>query len=503
MPLLLMVVCQNVGGGLPDWLNREMAKLRNEQYTFNLDLLLFVDAFPASWRGILKFWSSGVQDPRNLSAFRRDTLYLEPAFMAVIQAGKGQLHTLKKGVVCRFTTSPAPVLQGIERPMNVEDWCESAFPEFMDSVKLYIDFPKTDMVAAEALATCLAVRWGGTAPRYSTRSLGDVRFLPRRCFIVTFPPTFRLAQDQEEDFYGFVGDKIHDFQLYAAVGWEHHFEVPEGFYIVEAQSLHFTIAPDVFLHFAEQLVVSKRKVVMRLDASSDMNKFVAAVQEFNGDKDTNLVLRVHDSYGQEVWRAPRRDGPVNNRWPAGQPPEAPWDITLAFRNHDEARVEELAHQFVPGAIRLLVAAEPSLAALRIEVFTVRQRGVVINRVRLLANSDAGARAFFAQYRVFHWRGNRPGALPIIVMLRSGRFEQEFASHALRGLAATRPLTLQEATAVAGGWRPGREMGYVDVQQPAALPDVPPLQLQDAPVLPQDPAAHGQDADMADAEEAAP
>ena len=56
----------------------------------------------------------------------------------------------------------------------------------------------SDAPAAEALATCLAARWGGAVPRMSTRSLGDVRFLPRRCFIVTFSPDFRLAGLAEE-----------------------------------------------------------------------------------------------------------------------------------------------------------------------------------------------------------------------------------------------------------------------------------------------------------------
>ena len=65
------------------------------------------------------------------------------------------------------------------------------------------------------------------------------------------------------------------FDLFACLGWEHHFNLTEGYMILESDTLHWTVTHLVFGLLAEVLIVSKKKAIIRLDAGTETNALIA------------------------------------------------------------------------------------------------------------------------------------------------------------------------------------------------------------------------------------
>ena len=410
--------------GWDRWLIDQLTKLRNEEVSLNLSLFFFVDAWPASWDGITRYYSNFLLDRDDAKPFTLRLMKMVPAMMTVISTRVSQMRSLKRVAGITLTTSNKPLLPDFEFPMQtIYNWREEALPPFVGFKRLWLDFPAPDKLYALAAAQLIAGRFGAIGQPRVSRSFGDAGHLKRRAVVLTFMAERDFTHDTA--FAEFVGKQIEEKNLFAAVGWESLFEVGEDCYLMRSEDLEWTKTMQLFAIFEQVVVVSKQMVVFKLAPNHTRQSLVEAVEAWNSTRDGHHILTIKDDADRMVWGRPRSQSlrPENDRHP-DMPPRTAWEVVLTFEGVPDDMIRVFAEHLVQGANSFMhQRGWDGIEGLKL--WTRLREGRPVNRCVLTTPSVSFARAFYLKYNGYAWT-DPSGAQTIFAKLWCPMFEQELA-----------------------------------------------------------------------------
>ena len=438
------LVAQKFPRDFLDWLQRQLGRLRNEGYLLHIFFCGFVDALPAPWERLTMYVDSPFISGNRYQPYRLNIDLLEPAMMTVITAGSGQLRLLKKVWCAGFSTCDRVGVLA-EEPVRASRsirWKRSRLDPFTSSIKLYLDFAKGEELQVNVFTNLLGAKFGGITPPYQSRSFGDSPALKRKLQLVTFPPSFDI---ENPDFYRWVGQVLVERGLSIAVAWETVFSVPEGSYVLSVDNLKFVMDPHVFNYFAQVAVVSKRRVIVVFNITSDVDTIIDFMVAWNQEHPDAAFTRLENYVGERIWAQSRLppQSAFEPRRPPSWPAPARHDITLRLRGHDEPRLGALVDGLLKGA-GIALRNEGYTGSLT--AFFRYYRGVPENRVLVASNDEDTARAFFYRFRNYPWE-NDLNTQVVYVELFCALFEAELETPALRRYALLNDLTPEQSRSV--------------------------------------------------------
>ena len=293
-----------------------------------------------------RFFNHGLITPRNMGHYRLPTLFIDPPMLCVITAGLGHMQTLKRVAVARFTTSYQPLsLSAADTAAHVNlRWTPDILPDFLSSVKLYIDFPAPDLLHATAGFQQVAVKFGGHMPSFATRSLGDSGRCKRRTLTITFPPGFNT---EDPAFFDLVGDVIQARTLFVLVGWEDLWQWPEDAYLITVDDLTLLNDLSHYQYLAQGVVKSRSEILVTLHPDKTAQNLIEHMQDWNSSHTQSGFKKLENSSQERVWERQGQLSAVPSLLrPDGAPAYSSSDFQICFTNCDPARLVELWNHFL-------------------------------------------------------------------------------------------------------------------------------------------------------------
>ena len=330
------------------WLERELGSMRAQGVSVEIYLLMFCDAFPASWHGVQRYWSDSLVDLRNLRSFRVKNVFLEPPSMVVITAGSGQLLVLKRLILVHLSTGDMPIQEAPGVDLQILRWKEPGFPAFDAMQRLYFDFDLHDESAVRALCQSLVHEFRCDFGGHTTRSLGDSPRLKRRCMILSFPSDFDI---DDASLARAVATLMRRYEVRAAVGWEQLFEHPEGSYRLDVEDLAVVRDDCFYRSIGHVVVVGKRRLVLTPCPGVDAQEIALALHEYNATHLTAPSFKALTSFsGDRIYDRPTPSvlHSFAGRRPRGSPGAAPEDLVMTMIGAPNASLRDLVNQWLLG-----------------------------------------------------------------------------------------------------------------------------------------------------------
>ena len=131
-----LLILQKVPNTFARWLDHQLGVVRAMGGKLTLSRVVFCDAYSMQWHNIRKVWTHTLIEPRNLVAFRKGNLHLEPPTQTIFTAGLGPMRALKTAAVTRSSTEGTWALTANpSEDINVTRWINDAFPDWTSSTK--------------------------------------------------------------------------------------------------------------------------------------------------------------------------------------------------------------------------------------------------------------------------------------------------------------------------------------------------------------------------------
>ena len=428
---------------------KELAAIRAWNVTLEVVLCVMADAFPAPWSAVNIFWSDRLLDERNLIAFRTQTLYLNPAFMAVVTAGSGQLRVLKRMAVTVLSTGDAPLDREWKGWVTEEAcWREAALDGFMEMPKLLIDYRLNDSAAAETLAHAICHEFDAEFLPYSSRSLADTREIKRRSRAVLFD--VQPSQDMADRISEFIARTVDEWDIRACVGWEDTYCMKPGTYVLDVDSMSPFTFREVYEWLNDVVPTSKRQVLATLNTNFDASRMAYVLQEYveNHPRLPHFV-RLEDYTARVIWQRPVRAVVDQQAWRARDAPEENHcDIFLSLRGCPPTRFERMAQLFIERSVVKLRAADIDFP--RTMPFMLHwhrgPHGASQGKVMLHGATEEVSRVWYFAFRGYVWE-SQGNMQTLTVELSCAHFDEELTFAHIRRMALRRTLTLGESLRV--------------------------------------------------------